>query len=97
MNGVHTNVFRTIDVMPRNSAGDYENIIKRLERVPQYVEQKIALFGDAVARGLVQPTVVVDRVLVQLRAQWRKTRIAPICSIHFENGRAAFPSPSAAV
>jgi uncharacterized protein (DUF885 family) len=67
--GTHNVVFRTVDAMPHNTVRDYENILKRLEAVPGYVDQNIAIFNDAIARGLVQPTVVVDRVLNQLRAQ----------------------------
>ena len=67
--GVHNVVFRTVDAMPRNTVRDYENIITRLAAVPAYVDQNIAIFNDAISRGLVQPAVVVDRVLAQLRAQ----------------------------
>lgn len=67
--GVHNSVFRTIDAMPRNTVRDYENIIKRLQAVPVLVDQNIAILNEAIARGLVQPTLVVDRVLAQLRNQ----------------------------
>src|SRR5262249_45344137 len=54
--GVHNNIYRTIDAMPHNTLRDYENIIKRLEAVPVYVDQNIAIFNDAISHGLVQPT-----------------------------------------
>ena len=67
--GVHNNVFRTIDAMPQNTVRDYENIIKRLQAVPVYVDQNIAILNESIARGLLQPSLVVDRVLAQLRNQ----------------------------
>ena len=67
--GAHTNIFRTIDLMPRNTVRDYENIVKRLNAVPAYVDQNIAVFTDAISRGLMQPGLVTDRVIAQLRAQ----------------------------
>jgi prolyl oligopeptidase len=69
MFGAHTRVFQTIDLMPRNTVRDYENIIRRLSAVPTYIDQNIDLFQDAIARGLVQPSMVVERVQAQLRAQ----------------------------
>ena len=71
--GLHTSVYRTVDLMPRNTVRDYENIIARLEAVPAYVDQNISLFNTAIERGLVQPKEVVDRVLAQLRAQTTQT------------------------
>jgi uncharacterized protein (DUF885 family) len=67
--GVHSNIYLTVDVMPRTTVRDYENIIKRLAAVPAYVDQNILIFRDAIDRGLVQPSPVVDRMLAQLRAQ----------------------------
>ena len=67
--GAHVSVFRTIDVMPKNNARDYENIVARLNAVPVYVDQQIAIYRESIASGLVQPTVVVDRVAAQLRTQ----------------------------
>jgi uncharacterized protein (DUF885 family) len=67
--GAHTKVYLAIDLMPARSIKDYENIIARLNAVPAYVDQNIALFGSGVADGLVQPRVVVDLVIQQLAAQ----------------------------
>ncbi|HYO82030.1 MAG TPA: DUF885 domain-containing protein [Bryobacteraceae bacterium] len=67
--GFHSRVFLTVDAMPRSTVRDYENIIKRLNAVPALVDQNIATFTEAIARGLVQPPVVVERIVAQLRAQ----------------------------
>ena len=69
MFGAHVVIIGTIDLMPRNTVRDYENILARLNAVPAYVDQHVALLSEAISRGLVQPDVVVDRVAAQLRAQ----------------------------
>jgi len=72
MFGAHTQVYQTIDTMPARTITDYENIIERLNAVPAYVDQTIALFESAAAKGLVQPRVVADLVIQQLAAQVRQ-------------------------
>jgi uncharacterized protein (DUF885 family) len=69
MFGAHTFVYSAIDAMPSRTVRDFENIIARLNAVPGYVDQSIALFESAAASGLVQPRVVVDLMLQQLAAQ----------------------------
>jgi uncharacterized protein (DUF885 family) len=71
--GAHTFVFQTIDLMPARTVKDYENIIARINAVPVYVEQSIALFDTALTRGLAQPKIVADLVVQQLAAQVRQT------------------------
>ncbi len=66
---LHSDVYRTVDSMPTRTVKDYENIIARLNAVPAYVDQNIALLDEAIRRGLVQPRVVVERVLQQIAAQ----------------------------
>jgi len=71
--GAHTLVFLTIDLMPARTVKDYENIIKRINAVPAYVDQTIASFDAALARGLAQPKIVADLVIQQLSAQVKQT------------------------
>ncbi len=68
-NGAHNQVFRIIDQMPARTVQDYENIISRLRALPEYVDQHIDLMREQLAGGLVQPVVIVDRILEQLAAQ----------------------------
>jgi prolyl oligopeptidase len=67
--GLHNAVPFVIDMMPHNTVRDYENIIARLNAIPAYVAQNITILNEAISLGLVQPTVVVDRVIAQLRVQ----------------------------
>ena len=67
--GLHVRVYLTVDRMPAHAARDYRNIIARLKGMPAYVRQNIGLLNEATARGLTQPTVVVDRIVDQLDRQ----------------------------
>jgi len=69
MYGLHTQIYHAIDQMPSRTAKDYENIVARLNAVPVYVEQNIALLDEAIARGLVQPRIVADLVAGQIASQ----------------------------
>ena len=71
--GAHTAIFLTIDQMPARTVKDYENIIARINGVPPYVDQTIALFDSAAGAGLAQPKLVADLVIRQLAAQVRQT------------------------
>jgi uncharacterized protein (DUF885 family) len=71
--GAHTWVFQTIDQMPARTVKNYENIIARINATPAYIDQTIALFDSATARGLAQPKVVADLVIQQLSAQVNQT------------------------
>ena len=67
--GFHNQVYVTIDRMPARSVRDYENIIARLRAIPAYVDQNIALLDEGIARGIVQPRIVADRVNRQIAVQ----------------------------
>jgi uncharacterized protein (DUF885 family) len=69
MLGFHNRVYITVDQMPGRTVRDYENIIARLNAVPAYVDQNLALLDEAIRQRLVQPRVVVDLVLQQLATQ----------------------------
>ena len=67
--GMHTVVYLTVREMPARTAADYENILARLRAVPRYVEHNIAALREGMQKGIVQPKLVVDRIVKQLRAQ----------------------------
>jgi uncharacterized protein (DUF885 family) len=71
--GLHTNVFSTIDQMPARTARDYENIVARLNAIPVYVDQYLALMREHIDARTTQPRIVVDLVLEQVAAQGRMT------------------------
>jgi uncharacterized protein (DUF885 family) len=69
--GAHNEVFTVIDQMPAQSVADYENILARLDALPTYIDQAIALAQEQLASGLAQPHIAVDLMLDQLVAQRR--------------------------
>jgi uncharacterized protein (DUF885 family) len=73
-NGLHNSVYSAIDRMPARTVHDYENLLARLRAIPAYVDQNLAMLDDAIARGIVQPKVVVDLVIQQLDGQIAQDR-----------------------
>ena len=69
LTGAHNEVFDVVDWMPARTVAEYERIIARLDTLPAYVDQHIALMREHMATGFTQPAVVVDSVLEQVRAQ----------------------------
>lgn len=69
--GAHNAVFSTIDQMPSRTVAEYEQILARLDALPAYVDQTIAVAREQMAAGLIRPRVVVDLMLEQLSAQAR--------------------------
>ena len=61
-NGLHTDVFSTIDQMPARTVRDYENVIARLNAIPKYVDQHLDLLREQISARRTQPRVVVDLV-----------------------------------
>ena len=60
---------RVAELLPFSSAADYRRYLKRLEALPAYIEQNIALMREGVAAGLVPPRVLMQRVPGQIAAQ----------------------------
>jgi uncharacterized protein (DUF885 family) len=69
MTGFHNSIYLVVDRMPSFTVKDCENIIARMHAVPAYVDQNIAIFNEAIARGITQPKIVSDLVIEQLSAQ----------------------------
>jgi len=73
-NGLHNRIYTTFDRMPTRTVHDYDNLLARLRAVPAYVDQNLTMLDDAVARGLVQPRLIVDLVEQQLDGQISQDR-----------------------
>lgn len=67
--GLHTRVLLTLREMPARNEADYENMLARLQAVPDYVDQNIEILREALAEGIVQPTWIIDTIVGQLQAQ----------------------------
>jgi uncharacterized protein (DUF885 family) len=66
MEGVQQNAASTIASMPRQSVADYEDIVARLEALPNSVEQNIALLREGLKRGYTPPKVALRDVPKQI-------------------------------
>ncbi|MBI1896957.1 MAG: DUF885 domain-containing protein [Acidobacteria bacterium] len=71
--GLHNSVYSTFDQMPTRTLRDYENIVARLNAIPAYVDQHIAVQEQAIAEGLVQPKLIAGIVAKQIAAQAAQT------------------------
>jgi uncharacterized protein (DUF885 family) len=69
VDGVHNAVFRAIDLMPAARLEDYEHILARLQGLPVYVDQAMAMIDEHLAAGMAQPAIVVDLMLDQVSSQ----------------------------
>jgi uncharacterized protein (DUF885 family) len=67
--GLHTRIYLTMDRMPARTEQDYARLLGRLHGVPAYVDQNIEILRESIAKGLMQPAVVVDLVVKQVTAQ----------------------------
>jgi len=69
MNGVHQDVADIMQIVPRRSARDLENIEARLDGVGVLVDQTIDLMREGAARGLTPPRAILEGVPAQVANQ----------------------------
>jgi uncharacterized protein (DUF885 family) len=62
MDGIHTSAADNLDLQPRETVRDYEDILRRLEALPVAVDQTLALLESGLARGYTPPRVAVRGV-----------------------------------
>ncbi len=55
-------------VQPFKTVQNYENFLKRIERLPQWSSQAIANMREGVRLGIVQPKSIIERALPQLQS-----------------------------
>jgi uncharacterized protein (DUF885 family) len=69
MGGVQQDIAQLIAVIQPQNATDYENIIARLEKTPEVVDQTIALMRNGMAEGITPPAITLRDVPQQIRNQ----------------------------
>src|SRR5262245_30680336 len=62
MNGVHQDVADVVQIAPRRSARDRENVEARLRAVGTLVDQTIEVMREGASRGLTPPRAVMESV-----------------------------------
>jgi uncharacterized protein (DUF885 family) len=69
MNGVHQDIADLMQIVPRRTARDLENIESRLGATGTLVDQTIELMREGAARGLTPPRAILDGVPAQVLNQ----------------------------
>jgi len=93
--GVQTDV-SIVDVLPFATRADYEHWAVRIERWPAKVDATIALLREAVARRMLWPRVVMERVPEQLDRQLTAPEQHPFFAPFARLPRALAPADVAA-
>jgi uncharacterized protein (DUF885 family) len=69
MNGIQQDIARMLDVSPRSTVKDYEDMIARLNGVPAVVDQTIVLLRKGLAAGITPPRITLRDVPQQVKNQ----------------------------
>ena len=69
MGGVQQDIARMMAIMRPKTAADYANMIARLEKVPQLVDQTIAWMRKGMQAGITPPAITLRDVPQQIRNQ----------------------------
>lgn len=65
MGGVHTDIVDTLMGMPKATAQDIENILKRMQTAPVKIEQNIILLREGLKRKMTAPQMMLTKVPAQ--------------------------------
>jgi len=69
MHGVQQEVPEILEISPRATVQDYENILARLKKVPALVDQTIVLLKKGLETGITPPRITLRDVPQQLKSQ----------------------------
>lgn len=59
MFGIHLSIPLVMELMANKTLKDYQNILSRLEHIPELIEQVIALLEEGVEKGITQPRIAI--------------------------------------
>jgi uncharacterized protein (DUF885 family) len=69
MGGVQQELAETLEMSPRVTVGDYDNILKRLEAVPLVIDQTIVLLEKGLEAKVTPPRITLRDVPAQIKSQ----------------------------
>src|SRR6266481_960647 len=69
MGGVQQGVAEVLELSPRVTVSDYENILKRLEGVPALIEQTVVLLEKGLEAKVTPPRITLRDVPQQIKSQ----------------------------
>jgi uncharacterized protein (DUF885 family) len=90
--GVQLDVERVVNLMPAERVGDYEDIVARLESVPELVDQTIALMQQGLRNGWTPPKITLRDVPKQVEEQIVLHTVASPLLRAFRNFPASIPA-----
>ncbi|HEU4534032.1 MAG TPA: DUF885 domain-containing protein, partial [Polyangiaceae bacterium] len=91
--GPHTELASLAEAMPKDSARDYEDFLKRVAATPARVEHAIARLRKGLAAGVTPPKVTLRTVGAQIKAQAPDDpRKSPVFLAAFEGAPASLPA-----
>jgi uncharacterized protein (DUF885 family) len=83
--GVHSWVPQVMQQAPARTVKDYEDAITRLNKVPELVDQNIALLREGIKRGITQPKIVMRDVPAQVGQILKDAPAASVMLKNFQN------------
>ncbi|HEU4408557.1 MAG TPA: DUF885 domain-containing protein [Polyangiaceae bacterium] len=90
LGGVHTMLATLAGAMPKDSARDYEDFLKRVAAAPAQIDHVIGWLRKGAAAGVTPPRVTLREVGAQIRAQvTADPKKSPIFVAAFENAPAS--------
>ncbi len=69
MGGVQLDAAQMLAMMPKGSLADYENMLTRLQGLPRWIDQTIAVLRDGLAQNITPPKITLRNVSEQIRSQ----------------------------
>jgi uncharacterized protein (DUF885 family) len=69
MGGIQQDAAQTLDISPRNSVKDYENMIARLNALPPVIDQTLVLLKRGLETGITPPRITLRDVPDQVAKQ----------------------------
>ncbi len=80
------------DIQPLKTVENYRNYLKRLDKLPKWVDQAIINMRAGIERGVVQPKVLIERALPSLEALTTKDLDKSTFNLAIRNMPASFPA-----
>ena len=69
LNGIQQGVAETLEISPRATVDDYENLLKRLAGVPALIDQTIVLLEKGLESKVTPPRITLRDVPAQIKSQ----------------------------
>lgn len=80
------------DIQPLKTVENYRNYLKRLNKIPEWVDQAITNMRAGIERGVVQPKILIERALPSLEALTSKDLDKSTFNLAIRNMPATFPA-----